>query len=333
MPNENVIADPDAPIRRNEDLLCGRLVAMPTSHSMTDLENVRKQRGLKDIISIDFPAMPDTIELARTTDYWVNPNLVMPDGIHQYKATKPLEIPISFKLHAMDQQYCKQGALTLLQLAARLHSFVLPISTFRGAYTIAPKAPNPTPTSGRSDSALNESNANVEQQQQFEVANATNTRTGAIYPPVTCWLYLMWTANDQPGISCIGYVREVKVQFNGPWMRGPNKSFNLPTSADFSFVFIHRPGHTNNLAVQADSAFPSINAASSQAFADDVRKNLYNTRHLIAAFEYQGFNSSVPDQAVPEPEPTPTTEPAPAPTPQNQTPIPANDPQIYQPIT
>lgn len=324
----DVIANSDVSIRRSDELLCGRLVALPTSHSMTDLENVQKQRGLKNnIISIDFPAMPDTIELARTTDYWVNPNLVMPDGIHQYKATKPLEIPISFKLHAMDSQYCKQGALTLLQLAARLHSFVLPISTFRGAYKIAPSAEDPQPTNGQSN--VGQTEAASKQANTFQVTGADNSTQGAIYPPVTCWLHLMWTGEQQPGISCIGYVREVKVQFNGPWLRGPNKSFNLPTSADFSFVFIHRPGHTNNLAARVDTAFPSINGIASQAFADDVRKNLYNTRHLIAAFEYQGFNSSVPANATPPPEQPPTQEPAPAPTPQNQTPIPANDPQIF----
>lgn len=328
----DVVANSDVSIRRSDDLLCGRLVAMPTSHTKTDLENVLNQRGLKNnIISIDFPAMPDTIELARITDYYVNPNLVMPDGIHQYKATKPLEIPISFRLHAMDQQYCKKGALTLLQLAARLHSFVLPISTFRGSYKIAPYAVDPTPTQGQSDAALTE--ANSEQRDRYSVTGAENSTQGAIYPPVTCWLHLMWIDEQQPGISCIGYVREVKVQFNGPWLRGPNKSFNLPTSADFSFVFIHRPGHNNNLATQVNTAFPSVNSTSSQAFADDVRKNLYNTRHLIAAFEYQGFASSVPDQATPEPEQTATTqEPQPASTPENQTPIPANEPQIYQRI-
>lgn len=328
----DVIANSDVAIRRTEELLCGRLVALPTSHTKTDLENVLNQRGLKNnIISIDFPAMPDTIELARTTDYYMNPNPVMPDGIHQYKATKPLEIPVSFRLHAMDQQYCKMGALTLLQLAARLHSFVLPISTFRGAYKIAPYAEDPQPTNGQTNVGQTESSS--EQRSRFQVIGADNSAQGAIYPPVTCWLHLMWTDEQQPGISCIGYVREVKVQFNGPWLRGPNKSFNLPTSADFSFLFIHRPGHTNALAARVDSAFPSSNAISSQAFADDVRRNLYNTRHLIAAFNYQGFNSSVPDQATPEPEQTPTVQgPQSASTPQNQTPIPANDPQIYQRI-
>lgn len=315
----------NVPIRRNEDLLCGRLVAMPSTRTKTQLERILDNtRGFQNIISIDFPAMPDSIELARSADYYVNYNIVMPDGIHQYKGTKPLEIPISFRLHAMDSQYCKKGALTLLQLAARLHSFVLPISTFSGAFQIAPKADKPT------SNDVSQVQANASQDTVFGVTGANNSKTGGIFSPVTCWLHLMWTAADQPGISCVGYVREVKVQFNGPWLRGPNKSFNLPTSADFSFVFIHRPGHNNSQATST-SQFPPTIAESGQAFADNVNSKLYNTRDLVYAANYQGLASDENNEVEPEPEQA--TTPAPTePTPQNQTPIPANDPQIYQRI-
>ena len=80
----------DVNIRRDEQLLCGRLVAMPTTVTMADRAAVRNNRGLSNIVSVDFPAMPDTIELARSADYAVNYNIVMPDGIHQYKGTKPM---------------------------------------------------------------------------------------------------------------------------------------------------------------------------------------------------------------------------------------------------
>src|SRR5512143_749927 len=277
----------DVSIRRNEELLCGRLVAMPSSTTKTQLNRILDStRGFQNIISIDFPRIPDTLELARSADYYVNYNIVMPDGIHQYKGTKPMEIPISFKLHSMDQQYCKKGALTLLQLAARLHSFVLPISTFTGAFQIAPKADDPNAKSGKNDVAQVE--AKSDQETVFAVTGANNSKTGGIFSPVTCWLHLMWTSNDQPGISCVGYVREVKVQFNGPWLRGPNNSFNLPTSADFSFVFIHRPGHNNSQATST-SQFPPTIAESGQAFADNVKQKLYNTRDLVYAANYQGF--------------------------------------------
>ena len=262
---------------------------MPSSTTKTQLTEILKStRGFQNIVSVDFPAMPDTIELARSADYYVNYNIVMPDGIHQYKGTKPMEIPISFRLHALDSQYCKKGALTLLQLAARLHSFVLPISTFSGQTQVAPRATDPNTKSGKNDTAQIE--AKSEQEQVWQVTGANGSKNGGVYAPVTCWLHLMWTTNDQPGISCVGYVREVKVQFNGPWLRGPAGSFNLPTSADFSFVFIHRPGHNNSTATSI-SQFPSTIAESGQAFADNVKNKFYNTRDLVYAANYQGYAS------------------------------------------
>lgn len=277
----------DQNIRRSEALLCGRLVAMPSTTTTTQLNSILdNERGFRNVISVDFPAMPDTIELARSADYYVNYNIVMPDGIHQYKGTKPMEIPVSFRLHALDQQYCKKGALTLLQLAARLHSFVLPISTFSKGFQIAPTAGTPAPANGKPTAAQTEAAAS--QDTTYGVVGASNSKTGGIYGPVTCWLHLMWVGDEQPGISAIGYVREVKVQFNGPWLRGPNNSFNLPTSADFSFVFIHRPGHNNNQKT-ITSQFPPTIAESGQAFADDVKDKLYNTRSLVYAANYQGF--------------------------------------------
>lgn len=281
---------PDENIRRDEELLCGRLVAMPTTNTLEQLQAIQdSSRGFRNVISIDFPAMPDTIELARSADYAVNYNILVPDGIHQYKGTKPMEIPVSFKLHSFDQQYCKKGALTLLQLAARLHSFVLPICTLSKGFMIAPRAVPPTTINGKPDDARLQAAAS--QEPVYEVVGAGNNKTGGIYNPVTCWLHLMWVGNDQPGISAVGYVREVKVQFNGPWLRGPNSSFNLPTSADFSFVFIHRPGHNNNQSM-TDSQFPPTPAQSGQAYADDVKDKLYNTRSLVYAANYQGFASN-----------------------------------------
>lgn len=279
---------PDEIIRRDDSLLCGRLVALPSSITQTQLRTIDDNAGFKNIISIDFPAMPDTIELARSADYLVNYNIVMPDGIHQYKGTKPMEIPISFRLHAMDQQFCKKGALTLLQLAGRLHSFVLPISTFPRGVIVAPLASSTQTQAngGKPDDA--QLQAAAAQETIYQVVGTGNNKQGGIFNPVTCWLHLMWIGNTQPGISCVGYVRDVKVKFNGPWLRGPNNSFNLPTSADFEFVFIHRPGHGNSQSYTT-SQFPQTTAESGQAFADDIKETFYNTRDLVHAANYQGF--------------------------------------------
>jgi hypothetical protein len=176
--------------------------------------------------------------------------------------------------------------LTLLQLAARLHSFVLPISTFRRGTVIAALAEQTQPSAGKpADAQLQ---AAASQEQVYAVTGASGSKQGGIYNPVTCWLHLMWIGNKQPGISAVGYVREVKVKFNGPWLRGPNNSFNLPTSADFEFVFIHRPGHGNSQSFTS-SQFPQSTSESGQAFADDVKDTFYNTRDLVHAVNYQGF--------------------------------------------
>lgn len=280
----------DENIRRDDQLLCGRLVAMPSTQTTKQMKRIlTNTRGFDNVISVDFPAMPDTIELARSADYNVNYNIVMPDGIHQYKGTKPMEIPISFKLHSFDQQYCKKGALTLLQLAARLHSFILPISTFGPGVEIAAVANTDKKATGKAADANTEAAAS--QENVYEVVGVGGNNVGAIYSPVTCWLHLMWVGNQQPGISAVGYVREVKVVFNGPWLRGPAGSFNLPTSADFSFVFVHRPGHNNNQKT-ITSQFPPTLTQSGQAYADDVRGKLYNTRDLVYAANYQGFGNN-----------------------------------------
>ena len=89
----------DENIRRDEELLCGRLVAMPSSNTLAQLTNIRENiRGFQNVISVDFPAMPDTIELARSADYAVNYNIVMPDGIHpNANGCKQVILPVLLK--------------------------------------------------------------------------------------------------------------------------------------------------------------------------------------------------------------------------------------------
>jgi len=268
---DNSNYSPDVNIRRN-DLLCGRLVAMPTLVSTTLSDSLG---SFSNVLSVDFPSMPDTIELMRSADYDMHFNISNPDGIHTYKGTKPLEIPISFKLHAFDNIYCKQGALTLLQLAARLHSFILPISN----------GPSTTAYAGKP--------AGTDTAQIQRSADSTSTQSVAdnsagVTAPITCWLYLMATstADNTPGISAIGYVNDVGVKLSGPWLRGPNGSFNLPSSGEFSFTFVHQPSHGNTSFVSGGET------PVTAAFADDVKSRLYNTRSLVARASYVGFASN-----------------------------------------
>ena len=98
---------------------CGRLIAMESGCT----QGFDPFTDTTDYLKINFPCMPDSIELARSAEYMVVPSQVMPDGLHQYKWTNPLVIPFSFKLHAFDEEFCPNGALSLLETVALLHSF------------------------------------------------------------------------------------------------------------------------------------------------------------------------------------------------------------------
>jgi hypothetical protein len=259
----------DPPIRRDASFpFSGRLIAMPTTRSLRFDEGIT----LSNELSIDFPAMPDTIELIRAADYNVSVPINLADGVHQFKGTRPLEIPFSFRIHAFDQQYCPNGALTLLQLAARLHSFVAPIDT--GQKAIPAKAGK---TASNSDPALEKNAAAPD-----GGAEMVSVIGNKIAPPVTCRLELIFTTQNGPGIACTGYVREVSAKLNGPWMRGPGKSANLPSSGDFSFVFVHHPGHGNSGIGDPGDIF-------AQAYANVVKDRFYNTRQLAKSSSYQGL--------------------------------------------
>lgn len=274
MPNNQVIT------RDPQTRLCGRLIALPTTSTLLQT-GADETEAVRRAISIDFPAMPDSLELVRSTDYAVISNVALPDGVHQYKATRPLEIPFQFRLHYNDQQFCPRGALSLLQIAARLHSFVLPVSDSQTRTFVTPAIDQTkvgTPDEGQLEHDAGSPVFNVQR----------GATSGNLYPPVTCWLHLMWVAEQEPGISCVGYVKEVAVKLNGPWLRGPNNSFNLPTSADLSFTFVHRPSHGNSFGFSKSSVVSEV-PAQAQAFAHDVKDGFYNTRALVKYANYRGL--------------------------------------------
>jgi hypothetical protein len=288
----------DPVIQRDDTLLCGRLVALSTTRTALQVKQPLTDTPFQNALSIDFPAMPDTIELMRTAEYKVLSNVVLPDGVHQYMKTNPLEIPFSFRLHAEDSDFCPQGALTLLQLAARLHSFILPISRGNKNSTVSahpasttvltddtpPQNTPATPKPGAPDQGLQQAQADSNASAQTAITGAND-----VFNPVTCWLHLMFIDDNQPGISCIGYVKEVGVKLNGPWRRSVAGGFNLPTSGDFSFTFVHRPGHGNSNFAQ--SIVPNSVALQPQAYANDVKDRLYNTRNLVVAANYTGLEN------------------------------------------
>lgn len=281
MPNDQIIA------RDPANRLSGRLVAARSTQSaLEDHSRDINSRGIQGL-AIDFPSMPDAIDLNRATDYAVLPNAVTPDGIHQYRSTKPLEIPFSFRLHSQDRIYCPQGSLTLLQVAARLHAFTLPLAKGNGRVLISPAVRETA--SGQADDNTIEKNADNE---PVFTLSKSSTATG-LFNPVTCWLHLIWVAESSPGISCIGYVRDIGVKLLGPWLRGPGGSFNLPTAGEFSFTFVHRPGHGNDYSDGQGFSRSGISTqvdSEPQAYGGVVKESLYNTRNLVALANYRGFD-------------------------------------------
>jgi len=228
-------------------------------------------------VQINFPAMPDTIELARRANYTVRTSPAFPDGIHQYMGTEVLNIPISFELHHADREYCPKGPYTLLQLAAELESLILPF----GSDAIQTEV-GETFQSERTNAAVNQSAAQPTQELGGNVINGES-----LYPPPVCYLQLMLTESTGPGIACRGYVNDINVKLHGPYMRGPGMAFNLPTKGTFSFTFVHNPGHQN--------AFPASRYSTvsvKQAYAQTVRRRLFNTVGIQNPANYKGFNES-----------------------------------------
>jgi hypothetical protein len=269
------------PRREKSYPTCGRLVVLESKSSSAQPDNLvdrlRMGIGLLGYYSVTFPSMPDAIELARKADYMISTPIGFPDGIHMYKGTSVLKIPISFKLHAFDKDYCPDGAKTLLQVAALLESLTLPFGPVSVSQTWNSEGEHDNvPPQDSSASRLNSSNG----------SNTQHNIAQDIYPPATCLLELIKTETASVGIVCIGYVEEVKVKLNGPFMRGPGQSQNLPTSGEFEFLFVHHPGHGNAIRTTQSNTY-----TEQQAYAQIVRTNLYNTINLLANTDYHGFKN------------------------------------------
>ena len=253
--------------RRRSYPHCGRLIVLQALNSKSVLDQINSAENFSGFTAINFPAMPESIELARKADYMVTTPIGFPDGIHMYKGTSVLEIPISFKLHSFDKEYCPHGVKTLLQVAASLESLTLPFGDSNVATASGPvteKGQKPQLTEGglvQNSSVASTTTYNVVQN---------------IYPPATCYLELIVTERDSVGIACVGYVKDVKVKLVGPFMRGPGVSQNLPTHGEFEFTFVHHPGHGNNWNANVGKTW-----TEQQAYAQVVQTNLYNTVKLL----------------------------------------------------
>jgi len=110
-------------------------------------------------------------------------------------------------------------------------------------------------------------------------------------PPVAVRLEIILSRIDGPGIICTGYIKDVKAVLMGPWLRGPDKASNLPTAAEYSFTFVHRPGHGNWYSNRKGAAAIS---AQAQAYAQFIRERLFNTRDLKTTAQWRGWLNTTP---------------------------------------
>ena len=275
------------PMDRRPSVL-GRLVSLSsTNDGVADYLSSNRNNEASSSTVIAFPSMPEVVELAREAEYRQTSAPYTPDGIHLYKKTNPLTIPISFSLHYQDP-FCSQGGLSLLLIAAKLHSLILPINNSADRSNIGVTVGNYYPSAaigvtGTGKPPTPSKDAAAPPTGGTEESIAFNNNSGqasTVFPPA-CLLDLISVGdrNGAPGIRCYGYVRSVNAKLKGPWMRGaieygPDGIRNVPTSADFSFIFVHAPGFSNYFGGTASSPFQ---LSGLSAFAQDVLGNLYNT--------------------------------------------------------
>lgn len=265
----------------------GRLIRKPAASGYNPGVN-----GVQPL-TLYFPAMPESIDLDRSADYFIENNIIFPDGFHVYTKTNPLPIPISFKLHAMDPVYCaKNGAMTLLQVAAFLHSALLPVpqtSQSGVAQQYATASPVAAQSTGAPAPVLNDQTstqigaATVDQTQQV----FSSTFASSFYGPPAFQLQVIFAGNGNPGINATGYIKDVRVKLKEPWLQGRNGAFNLPTSADYEFTFMHVPGYTDIYSNDKSTTTSAANILV-QAYSDTVLNQLFNTQGLTTAANGQG---------------------------------------------
>lgn len=262
---------------RGSEQFCGKLVAIVSSDLVADGKAIQgvSRAGQAGYCVVEFPCMPDDITLARRATYDVKPNMFLPDALHFYQYTSPMEIPFSFRLHASDEAYCGgYGAMALLEIAARLHVLTLPFNPNRNVQTWV--------NYGQAQNGSDQSIKSNSQRALDTSAVGVYAKGFGIKPPVACSLQLMQLSRKPTGfgINCRGYVKDVSVKLMGPWLRGADGQYNIPTAADYSFTFVHVPGYDNSYFSSNGRGLRDQQVA--QAYADDVRTLFYNTAGIIA---------------------------------------------------
>jgi hypothetical protein len=238
-------------------------------------------RAIRSKWEIYFPSIPEQIELSRSSNFDMNLNPAMPDGFPVFRGTNAMEIPIAFKLHAYDDSYCDHGPMTLIDIAAKLHSAVLP----DGAKTDVTMVNSQGEQVRRGTAEADMISGKLTEFDDFGVATgkAATIKTNLLWPePVS--LNLIGTGSPyNPGVNFSGFIKSVSVTLRGPWLNTPDSSYyNLPSSAEYKFTMVHSPGY---LGVISDNRMISM-------YQTEVSKKLFNIQ-LSVAKDQQNFNLPV----------------------------------------
>lgn len=270
-----MLALPDLPNQPKAQLYS--LVSRQTQANGDDGRTVGSEAD--DQIVINFPNLPDEIDVMRTSEWRVTQSPLLPDGFHMYGHTSPLELPFTFKVHAFDD-YSVNGAETILQIAAKLHALQLPIIKSKQTGKIT-RDSGSVPESS-TDAAKEQRGSSPDQDLGSSITVEGNVYGTDYYFPPACVLNLMIGSGGPTkalGICCIGYVKNVSTKLKGPWLNSGRADVNrnLPSVGEFSFTFVHAPSYTNSLNFDGDNKL-----LTAQVGAYRMKNSFYNTIDILS---------------------------------------------------
>lgn len=269
-----MLALPDLPNQPKAQLYS--LVSRQTQANGDDGRTVGSEAD--DQIVINFPNLPDEIDVMRTSEWRVTQSPLLPDGFHMYDHTSPLELPFTFKIHAFDD-YSVNGAETILQIAAKLHALQLPIINSKQTGKITRDSGGVPESSTDAAKEAKGSSPNEDLGTGLSVEN-DKYGTNYFFPPA-CVLNLMIGSGGPTalGICCIGYVKNVSTKLKGPWLNSGRADINrnLPSMGEFSFTFVHAPSYTNSLNFDGDNKL-----LTAQVGAYRMKNSFYNTIDILS---------------------------------------------------
>ena len=262
-------------------------------------------------VEIDLPSLPPELTFERLSTYQIINTPLTPDGlIHLYQHTAPLEITYDFTLHYQDE-YCENGALDLVRVASLLHALSLPFAAKSAPPTTVSKEKKDKEFSGYTDriraaASLIQKGDVAAHKTATDAATSSYRAAIADVPnielawPTPCRLEIFRTKGQgKKGVVLHGYVKSAKATFKEPWLQTDNPgSFNLPSSAAYSFTFVNAPNYRNLITSQiagvgierdrkeeiksALAAGPFGGIDFGQGYNDWVRDHFYDVADIAA---------------------------------------------------